>query len=44
MPWDFSEQALYQTIFPNMTRYLPDEEAAQYRFAFEQEWKRLKAA
>ena len=44
MPWDFSEQILYKTIFPNMTRYLPDEEAARYRLAFEQECDRLKAA
>ncbi len=44
MPWDWSEQSLYKTIFPQMAGLLPDEEAAQYRFQFEQEWERLKAA
>jgi hypothetical protein len=44
MPWDWSEQSLYRTIFPQMAGLLPDEEAAQYRFQFEQEWERLKAA
>ena len=44
MPWDWSQQSLYQKIFPDMTRYLPDDEAAQYRIAFEQECERLKAA
>lgn len=44
MPWDWSEQSLYQTIFPQMAGLLPEEEAARYRFRFEQEWERLKAA
>lgn len=44
MPWDWSEQSLYQTIFPQMASLLPEEEADQYRFQFEQEWERLKAA
>nr|MBA3447861.1 hypothetical protein [Pseudaminobacter sp.] len=29
MPWDWSEQSLYKTIFPQMAGLLPDEEAAQ---------------
>ncbi|WP_159591679.1 hypothetical protein [Chelativorans xinjiangense] len=44
MPWDWSQQSLYKTIFPQMAGLLPEEEAAQYCFQFEQEWERLKAA
>ena len=44
MPWDWAQQSLYQTIFPQMASLLPEEEAAQYRLQFEQEWERLKAA
>lgn len=44
MPWDWSEQSLYRTIFPQMAGLLPEEEAAQYCFQFEQEWERLRAA
>lgn len=44
MPWDWSEQNLYRTIFPQMAHLLPANEAAQYCFQFEQEWERLKAA
>lgn len=34
----------YQLIFPQMSKCLPDEEAAQLRFEFEAELERLKAA
>jgi hypothetical protein len=44
MPWDARRVALYRTIFPQMTGCLPDEEAAQLRFAFMSELERLKAA
>lgn len=44
MPWDWSQQSLYTTIFPQMAGLLPEDEAAQYCFQFEQEWERLKAA
>jgi hypothetical protein len=44
MPWDSPQRNLYKTIFPQMTNWLPDEEAEQYRFQFEQEWERLMAA
>lgn len=44
MPWDWSQQSLYKTIFPQMAGLLPEEEAAQYCFQFEAEWERLKAA
>jgi hypothetical protein len=44
LPWDSSRVSLYRTIFPQMTLWLPDEEAAQLRFEFEAELTRLKAA
>ena len=44
MPWDARRVALYQTIFPQMTGCLPEAEAAQLRFDFDSELKRLKAA
>lgn len=44
LPWDGQRTALYQTIFPQMTGCLPEEEAAQLRFAFDTEMERLKAA
>jgi hypothetical protein len=44
LPWDAPTLSLYQTIFPQMTRCLPEAEAVQLCFAFEQEMERLKAA
>ena len=44
MPWDPSKLSLYRLIFPQMTNWLPDEEAAQLRFEFDTEMARLKAA
>ena len=44
MPWDAKRAALYRTIFPQMTNWLPDEEGAQLRFEFEAEIARLEAA
>ncbi len=44
MPWKPEQARVYRTIFPQMTNWLPDEEAAQLRFAFEVELKRLEAA
>lgn len=44
MPWRPVRLSLYREIFPRMSSYLPDEEGAQYRFAFETELKRLEAA
>ena len=41
MPW---KVRLYQTIFPQMSNWLPEEEAAQLRFAFAQEMQRLAKA
>jgi hypothetical protein len=39
-----SRLILYRTIFPQMSLWLPEEEAAQLRFEFEAELVRLKAA
>jgi len=44
MPWDRAVVSLYQTIFPEMSRWLPDDEAAQLCLEFEAELARLKAA
>jgi hypothetical protein len=44
MPWEPSRVSLYRTIFPQMTNWLPEEEAAQLRFEFEMELRRLEAA
>jgi hypothetical protein len=44
VPWEPERLRLYRTIFPQMTRWLPDEEAGQLRFAFDEEMARLKAA
>ena len=42
MPWEPSRLSLYRTIFPQMTLFLPEEEGAQFRFAFETELARLE--
>lgn len=44
LPWEPDKVLLYRTIFPHMTSWLPDEEAAQLRFEFDTEMTRLKAA
>ncbi len=44
LPWDSSRASLYRTIFPQMTLWLPEEEAVQLRFDFEAEMTRLQAA
>ena len=43
-PWDARRTLYWRTVFPQMTNWLPDEEAAQLRFAFETEIRRLDAA
>jgi hypothetical protein len=42
-PWD-ERRTLYWRAFPQMTNWLPDEEAARLRFEFEAEIRRLEAA
>jgi hypothetical protein len=44
MPWTAKEVAFWKTVFPQMTNWLPDEEAAQLRHAFMEEMRRLEAA
>ncbi len=44
MPWEPARLSLYRTIFPQMTGWLPEEEARQLCFAFEAELQRLEAA
>ena len=44
LPWEPTTVSLYRTIFPQMTNWLPDDEAAQLRFEFETELARLEAA
>jgi len=44
IPWGPTRVSLYRTIFPQMTNWLPDDEAAQLRFEFETGLERLKAA
>jgi len=44
VPWEPARVSLYRTIFPQMTLWLPEEEAAELRFEFEAEMERLKAA
>lgn len=42
-PWEPTRVSLYRTIFPQMTLWLPEGEAAQLRFEFEEELARLGA-
>ena len=44
LPWEPTRVSLYRTIFPQMTNWLPEDEATQLRFEFETEMARLKAA
>ena len=44
MPWDAKRALLYRTIFPQMTNWLPEEEATQLCFDFAAELARLEAA
>ena len=41
MPWESSQLSLYRLIYPQMTLWLPEDEAAQYRLAFDAEMARL---
>jgi hypothetical protein len=44
MPWDWGRASLYRVIFPQMTQWLPEEEGAQLRLAFDTELQRLEKA
>jgi len=44
MPWSERDARMWQTVFPNMAKWLPEEEANQLRFEFAQEMERLNRA
>jgi hypothetical protein len=44
MPWSERDVRMWQTVFPNMTKWLPDDEANQLRFEFAREMERLSRA
>ncbi len=44
LPWSMEALRYHQTVFPQMSRWLPEDEAAQLCFAFAQEVERLLAA
>lgn len=44
MPWPERDARMWQIVFPQMTNWLPPDEAAQLRFAFAQEMERLDRA
>ncbi len=44
MPWPERDARMWQTVFPQMANWLPDKEAEQLRFEFQQEIERLKKA
>lgn len=44
LPWPAARLRYHQTVFPQMSRWLPADEAAQLCFEFEAEVRRLLAA
>ncbi len=44
MPWPSNKVAYWKLVFPQMTNWLPEDEARQLRFEFETELARLEAA
>src|SRR5215210_492186 len=44
MPWSERDTRMWQTVFPNMAKWLPEDEAEQLRFEFAREMERLKVA
>lgn len=44
MPWPERDARMWQIVFPQMTNWLPPDEAAQLRLAFAQEMQRLDRA
>jgi hypothetical protein len=44
LPWDAQRLRFYRTVVPQMSLWLPEEEAAQLRFEFDEELKRLELA
>jgi hypothetical protein len=44
MPWSERDAQMWQTVFPNMAKWLPKEEGEQMRLDFFAEIERLKKA
>lgn len=44
MPWSARDAGMWEIVFPQMSRWLPEDEASQLCFAFAREIERLKAA
>jgi hypothetical protein len=44
LPWTAERAGYYRTMVPQMSLWLPEDEAGQLRFEFESELKRLAAA
>ena len=44
MPWSERDARMWQTVFPNMAKWLPEAEADQLRFEFDREMRRLRGA
>lgn len=44
LPWDRKTARYWQTVFPQMANWLPEDEANQLRFAFRSELERLDRA
>jgi len=44
MPWSERDARMWQTVFPNMAKWLPEDEANQLRFEFAREIERLNKA
>jgi hypothetical protein len=42
MPWEPRKARMWQTVFPQMANWLPDDERDQLRFEFAQEMERLQ--
>jgi hypothetical protein len=42
-PWDRRTQRYHQVVFPQMARWLPEDEAAQLCFQFARELERIEA-
>jgi hypothetical protein len=42
MPWSERDARMWRTVFPNMAKWLPQDEADQLRFEFAQEMERLR--
>src|SRR5262245_19304685 len=42
MPWSERDARMWQTVFPNMAKWLPEDEADQLCFEFAHQMERLK--